>query len=100
MAGFLSAGRDLDVLLRKRADHESPDRSNAGTLRGATLGLLNRFRDALADEFDQDADALAKADRALFAYFDELEKRRATAAASPADTNGDAPVTPVTPKPA
>jgi hypothetical protein len=78
-AAFLSAGRDLDVLLRKRADVVTADRSGVAGLRASTVGLLNRLRTAVADELDGDADALARADHALFAYFDELEARRAPA---------------------
>lgn len=94
VASFLAAGKDLDELLRKRANYQSPDRSAAGTLRGATLGLLNRFRSAIEDELEDDADALAKTDHTLFAYFDELEKRRV-----PASTPADAPVPPTPPAP-
>ena len=75
-AAFVAAGHDLDGLLRKRADADTGDRKGAGTLRGATVGLLNRFRAALADEMADDPEGLAKVDRALFAYFDELESRR------------------------
>lgn len=94
VASFLGAGKDLDELLRKRADHKGADRSGAGTLRGATLGLLNRFRSAIEDELEDDADGLAKTDHALFAYFDELESRRV-----PASTPADAPVPPPPPAP-
>jgi hypothetical protein len=49
----------------------------------------------VADELDDDADALARADHALFAYLDELETRRApavTPAAEPPPAPTPAPV--------
>jgi len=100
-AAFVAAGGDLDELLRKRADAGAGDRKGAGTLRGATVGLLNRFRAALADELADDPDGLAKVDRALFAYLDELESRRAGRAApasdEPARREPKPDATPVTP---
>lgn len=94
-AAFLAAGRDLDALLKKRASAATGDRSRAGTLRGATVGQLNRFRAALEDEFEDDAEALARVDGALFTYLDELEKRRATPTAAPSAPDGPTPPTPV-----
>jgi hypothetical protein len=82
-AAFLGAGRELDALLRKRADVVTADRSGVAGLRASTVGLLNRLRTAVADELEDDADALARADHALFAYLDELEARRAPTAAAP-----------------
>lgn len=79
-AGFLAAGNDLDGLLRRRANVVTADRSGVAGLRSSTVGMLNRFRAAVADEFEGDEERLADVDRALFAYFDELEKRRAPAA--------------------
>jgi hypothetical protein len=95
VAAFLAAGKDLDALLKKRASAATGDRSQAGTLRGATVGQLNRFRAALEDEFEDDAEALARIDNALFAYIDELEKRRVTPAAAPTTPDGPTPPTPV-----
>lgn len=91
---FIQAGKDLDALLRKRADAVSPDRSRAGTLRGATIGQLNRLRAAIEDELEEDAERHAALDMALFAYFDELEKRRTPAAAVPATPAPPAPAPP------
>ncbi len=49
-AGYLRAGKELDGLLQRRADVAPADRSGLGTLRGRCVGMLNRFRAALADE--------------------------------------------------
>jgi hypothetical protein len=84
-AAFLGAGRDLDALLRKRANVVPADRTSAAGLRSSTVGLLNRLRTAVADELDGDADALARTDHALFAYLDELESRRAPVATAAAE---------------
>jgi len=93
---FIGAGKELDKLLRKRADVVTGDRSGAGALRASSVGLLNRFRSALADELTDDAEALATTDHALFAYLDALEARRASAtpAATPETPAVAAPATP------
>ena len=104
-AGYLRAGKELDGLLQRRADVAPADRSGLGTLRGRCVGMLNRFRAALADELDDDASQAAAVDAALFAYLDALEAKRAAAgavteAAKPAEpvaptkpSNAPAPVT-------
>lgn len=93
VTAFVGAGKDLDELLRKRAAVVAPDRSAIGGLRSVTVGLLNRFRAALADELADDEAKLAEVDRAVFAYFDQLETRRATAG------SGDGATEPTPPPP-
>jgi hypothetical protein len=80
-ANYLRAGKELDAILRRRADVAPTDRSGLGTLRGRCVGMLNRFRAALADELDDDAAQAAAVDAALFAYLDALEARRAAVTA-------------------
>lgn len=90
VAAFLAAGRDLDGLLKDRANVVPTSRSGAGALRGTTLGQLNRFRAALADELEDDAEKRDDLDRALFAYLDVLEGRRTqTMATADAGKNAD-----------
>lgn len=84
-AGYLRAGGELDALLRRRADVAPADRSGMGTLRGRCVGMLNRFRAAVADELDDDAARAAAADAALFAYLDALETKRAATGAGAAE---------------
>lgn len=98
VAAFLSAGKDLNKLLKDRADAVSGDRSGAGPLRATTLGQLNRFRAAIDDEFEDDAEKRDSVDRALFAYLDELEKRRTPSAnAAPAQPTPSPPADPTKP---
>lgn len=80
-AGYLRAGKELDGLLQRRAGVAPTDRTGVGTVRSRCVGMLNRFRAALADELDDDAAQAAAVDAALFAYLDALEAKRAAAAA-------------------
>lgn len=98
VSAFLSAGKDLNQLLKDRAEVLGGDRSGAGPLRATTLGQLNRFRAALDDEFEDDAEKRDSVDRALFAYLDELEKRRTpSATAAPAPPAPPVPADPTKP---
>lgn len=78
--GFLDAGDAIDGLLRKRASAlaVTEDASGTGPLRGATIGLLTRFRDALRDELaDPDSKLPADYEARLFSYIDKLSADRA-----------------------
>lgn len=93
---WTKAGLALDATLRKRAATTTGSRANAGSLRGATVGLLNRFRGAVADELEGDAERAAAVDTAMFGYLDTLERRRA---ASADRTVAKEPATPTPTKP-
>jgi hypothetical protein len=78
--GFLSAGDDIDKLLRKRAVllATGENAGATGPLRGATVGLLGRFREALRDEIQEAGSKLPAGHEAqLFAYIDKLNADRA-----------------------
>ncbi len=91
---FVTAGLDLDELLKKRANVPAVDRTGVATIRSVTIGQLNRFRAAITDEFEGDPEGLAKADAGLFSYLDELERRRTPASASPAQPEPPTPPAP------
>jgi hypothetical protein len=78
---FLGAGDEIDKLLRERAKLLASGTNAAGTgpLRGATVGLLGRFREALRDEIEEEGSALgADYEARLFAYLDKLNEDRAS----------------------
>lgn len=84
VSDFLAAGQSLHRMLSERADVDDTGRKDAGTLRTTTIGLLNRCRAALADEMADNAKLPRTLDQQVFAYFDELETMRVTAAAAAA----------------
>lgn len=84
VSDFLAAGQSLHEMLSNRADVDDTGRKDAGKLRTTTIGLLNRCRAALADEMDDNAKLPRNLDQQVFAYFDELETMRASAAAASA----------------
>lgn len=102
VTGKLDAGDQINDWLSKRADVESQSRGQAASLRAGSLGLLRRFRDALADDVDDDDKLPRDLDGQVFGYFDLLDKMAAdrvdpedvVAAADPA-----APATPAAPPP-
>ncbi len=57
---FLGAGDGIDKLLRERARllATAENAAATGPLRGATVGLLGRFREALRDEIEEEGSAL------------------------------------------
>jgi hypothetical protein len=77
---FITAGDEIDKLLRQRATllATGENAGATGPLRGATIGVLGRFRDALGDEIREDGGKLpADHDARLFAYIDKLNDDRA-----------------------
>ena len=78
------AGQSLNDLLSNRADMDESGRKDASKLRSQTIGLLNRFRGALADEVEENTALPRNLDQQVFAYFDELEGIRASALAAAA----------------
>lgn len=89
---YLTAGERLDDLLGQRAD-ATGTRTNAGKLRTATIGLLNRLRGAIADELDHDPKLPKDLDAQVFAYLDQLAKMRAAGGSSAAGA-GETPAAP------
>ena len=51
-------------------------RSEAGTLRTSTIGLISRARATLADELDAKPSLPRNLDALVFGYFDELVNMR------------------------
>jgi hypothetical protein len=77
--GLLDAGDTLDKLLSERSSLEAAaSKSPASKLRGSTIGLLCRFRDALRDEMKGNNALPADIEGQVFSYFDELSARRRT----------------------
>ncbi len=79
ITSFIPAGDDIDKLLRERATRLATGENAAasGPLRGAMVGLLGRFRDALGDEIQEDGGKLPEGyDTRLFAYIDKLNDDR------------------------
>jgi hypothetical protein len=85
---YVATGRELDGLLRRRADQSqrgAPDRREAGQLRGRAIGLLSQLRSSLSAEFADQPQRAAELDAQTFAYIDALDAaRRPRAAAEPA----------------
>ena len=81
---FLDAGQSLSELLSNRADVDESGRKDASKLRSQTIGLLNRFRGALADEVEDNTALPRNLDQQVFGYFDELESMRAASLAAAA----------------
>lgn len=103
---FIAAGDEIDNLLRRRATllATSENAAATGPLRGATIGLLGRFRDALRDEIEQDGGLPADHETRLFAYLDKLNadreralRGRAAPAPAPAPETTDPPSPPAAP---
>lgn len=102
---FVGAGDDIDRLLRRRATLLATGENAAATgpLRGAVVGLLGRFREALRDEIQEEGSALpADHEARLFAYIDKLNADRdrgARGRAAPEPGPTTAPTPPVAPAP-
>jgi hypothetical protein len=76
---YVATGRELDELLRRRADesqHAAPNRQEAGQLRGRAIGLLGQLRSSLAAEFADQPERAADLDAQTFAYIDALNAAR------------------------
>jgi hypothetical protein len=87
---FLGAGEKLSALLSQRADVDTNGRKGAQHLRSETVGMLNRLRNAIADEtrvgkLPKDLDAQ------IFGYLDDLEAQRAAALRAPKPAKPEAP---------
>jgi hypothetical protein len=82
-SAFIKAGEDLDKLLHNRSLLGNDGLSApAIKVRAATLGVLSRFRAALADEVEEDASLPRDLEARIFAYFDQLQEMREQAAAA------------------
>ncbi len=84
LSAHVEAGEQLNALLSNRAD-KTVEGQNARTreiiaLRGATIGLLSRFRQAAADEVAHNPELPRDLESELFAYFDQMEANRAARA--------------------
>jgi len=94
---FLDSGDAIDGLLRQRAETlaTTEDASATGPLRGSTVGLLTRFREALRDELADPTTKLpADHEARLFAYLDKLSADRTAAVARRGSSAGtELPVT-------
>ncbi|MDC3955654.1 hypothetical protein [Polyangium jinanense] len=76
---YLAAGEKLSTLLSKRADVETDGRKHASKLRSETVALLNRVRNAIADDVATMPELPRDLDAQIFGYLDELEQRREVA---------------------
>jgi hypothetical protein len=91
---YVSGGEQIGVLLSQRADADNGARREAGKIRAATVGVLGRFRGALADEIGVNAALPKDLDAQVFAYFDELDAMRAAAVAAKPKKGGAPPQPP------
>lgn len=77
--GFLGAGQKLATLLSERADMSISGRAGSQKIRSETIALLNRARQAIAEE-GAESNVLPKdLDAQIWGYFDELENLRIAA---------------------
>jgi len=73
----------------KRGDIDAKSRKAASKVRSETVGLLNRLRDALADDIAANPALPRDLDAQIFGYLDVLEaQRKAANAASKSDAKG------------
>lgn len=91
---FVAAARRIGLLLSSRGDARPTSGAGRtwGALRGATIGLLNRFRAALQDEIHSDPKLDPALDQKVFGYYDELlharkQHPKAAAGGEPADSD-------------
>jgi hypothetical protein len=97
VSAFLDAGDEIGALLRKRAAAEAAAEGaeKAKAVRVATISLLGRCREALAEEIEENPELARNLDAIFFGYFDKLEQMRAESAAARAAArkarDGDAP---------
>ncbi|MDI1431834.1 hypothetical protein [Polyangium sorediatum] len=92
---FVAAGDSIDTLLRERAKllAGAENASVTAPLRGATVGLLGRFRDALRDELEEEGSPLSAGHEAsIFSYIDKLSADRARAASQSPAPSEDVPL--------
>jgi hypothetical protein len=84
---FLDAGDKLDRLLSDRSlvEAESAGGGRTSLLRTQTVGILGRFRSALRDEMEANADLPRNLEVRVFGYIDELAERRARASKARSD---------------
>ena len=84
LTGHVRAAERIKDLLSARAEEVAEDKVSRNrqimALRGATLGLLSRFRQALIDEVKTNPDLPDDLDTKVFAFFDQLEANRAARA--------------------
>jgi hypothetical protein len=75
---FLNAGTKLGSLLSGRAFIEAAalEGGAIASLRMTTIGIVSRFRTAVADEMAERHDLPRNLDALIFGYFDELSDRR------------------------
>jgi hypothetical protein len=81
LAAHVGAGEKLNELLSKRADTVAVETGSRTkelmTVRGVTIGLLNRFRQAVADEVAHNLALPRDLEAKIFSYFDQMEANRA-----------------------
>jgi hypothetical protein len=87
LTAHVEAGEKLGQILSKRADTVA-DVQNARTkeimaLRSVTIGLLNRFRQAVADEVEHNPSLPRDLESKIFTYFDQMEANRAARRGKP-----------------
>jgi len=81
---FVDQGDALSRVLAARSQTSSIDLFRQHTaLRVTTIGLLGRFRAALRDEMAEHPSLPRDMDEKIFAYFDELSRRRTEAQEKP-----------------
>ena len=85
---FVTSGEQIGELLSDRATIEAGAASAAGSLRGATVGLLYRARQALEDEVAHNKTLPRNLVKLVFGYFDVLQGFRES---RPADDEPPAP---------
>jgi len=88
---FIGAGEKLAALLSQRADIDTNGRKGAQLLRSETVGMLNRLRDAIADELGV-AKLPKDLDAQIFGYLDDLETQRAAALRASKPAKPEAPI--------
>jgi hypothetical protein len=88
LSKHVSAAGQLKSLLSDRAQAVAENRLSrnreAIALRSATIGLLGRFRQALADEIAIIPDLPTDLETRVFAFFDQVESQREALAGKPA----------------
>jgi hypothetical protein len=87
VSSYIDAGQQIDVLLSKRAtataEETSGREAESVAIRSETVGLLGRFRSALADEIAMTPELQRDLEAKVFAYYDQLSQSREDRSAKP-----------------
>jgi hypothetical protein len=100
LTAHVEAGEKFDGILSQRADTVAKDQNARNkeiiTLRATTIGILNRFRQAVVDEVAVNQALPRDLESKIFTYFDQMEANRAARRGKPETDDEIGTATPAT----